>query len=629
LPDAARTWPRLEDVALGSGSGGAPDDLPAFYLGLGLAPGQLRAAVARARALRVTLDRVLVCQGLVSEERLYRALAETLGAEFVTAVPGTPVASYRREALVSGCVRVAGGRGGRQVLLVAPEREGFERLARATHLHWRAGTRLLVTTPRVLRAWALAVHAPTLTQEAANHLLRRMPEMSARGLATRSQLLFAGFAAVLLPFGLTLDWLFASRLLFLALGPLFAIAAAARLASALRGRPSIAPVADAPPLDDGDLPPYGVLCALYREADMVPGLLRALSAIDYPPEKLAVKMLIEADDRSTLGALRDAPLPPWFEVVVAPHGEPRTKPRALNFALPFLEDGLVTVYDAEDRPDPRQLRHAASAFAVASPEVACLQARLVIDNAADRWLTRCFALEYAALFDRVIPGLARLRLPVCLGGTSNHFRARALVDAGGWDAWNVTEDADLGVRLARLGYLVGSIESDTAEEAPNTVRAWTRQRARWLKGWMQTILTHTRQPGRLGRQLGWRKAAVALPFIAATILAPLLYPFALAFMAVAGLQGRLLWWHGWLGVAVSVWAILVAIAGVASVIGPMVLATRDRRSRRLLGAIAYLPIYYGLVSAAAWIALRDLLATPFHWNKTEHGKARTGGGRLR
>ncbi len=228
------------------------------------------------------MDRVLICQGLVAEERLYRALARALAADFVTSVPGAPLGDYRREAVVAGCVRFAGGPNRAQALLIAPEGEAFERLARSAHGFWRAGSRLLVTTPRVLRAWMLSHHAETLANEAAYHLHARMPEMCSRQVANRTQILLAGLAALGLPFALTLDPVAASRLLCLVLGPVFAIAAWARIVSALWARAIPAPISAAASLADRWLPQYTVLVALLREAEVVPNLVRALSAIDYP-----------------------------------------------------------------------------------------------------------------------------------------------------------------------------------------------------------------------------------------------------------------------------------------------------------------------------------------------------------
>ena len=223
-----------------------------------------------------------------------------------------------------------------------------------------------------------------------------------------------------------------------------------------------------------------------------------------------------------------------MEILVAPQGSPRTKPRALNVALPLARGRYTVVYDAEDIPDPGQLRLAVARFAQLPRNVACLQARLTIDNTDDTWLTRLFTIEYAALFDAFNPGLAEIGSPLPLGGTSNHFRTSVLRDIHGWDAWNVTEDADLGIRLARLGYAVKDLPSSTLEEAPGTLGAWMRQRTRWMKGFVQTATSHSRKPRLLLRQLGIWKCFGALCLTWGIALSALVYPL------FSGLI--LIWW---------------------------------------------------------------------------------------
>ena len=250
-------------------------------------------------------------------------------------------------------------------------------------------------------------------------------------------------------------------------------------------------------LTDDELPSYTVVVALYRETSVVDDLVKAIDALDYPKGKLDIKLVVEQRDVETLGRIVDLRLPARYEVVVAPLGKPQTKPRALNIALSTARGELVVVYDAEDTPAPNQLRLAASRFA-ADKDLDCLQARLAIRNHSELWLSKLFAIEYAVLFDVLNPGLCALNLPIPLGGSSNHFRLRSLVGVGAWDEWNVTEDADLGIRLARFGYRVKALDSDTGEEAPYEFGNWFRQRVRWQKGWMQTLIVHSRRPSFFG-----------------------------------------------------------------------------------------------------------------------------------
>ena len=236
-----------------------------------------------------------------------------------------------------------------------------------------------------------------------------------------------------------------------------------------------------------DLPIYTIVVALYDEASAVPGLVAALRELDYPAEKLQVIFVLEPDDTATREALLQLDPGAPFEILIAPDLGPRTKPKALNAALALAKGTFIAVFDAEDRPARDQLHRALDAFLGNGSDIACVQARLTIDNTRDSWLARLFTAEYAGQFDVLLPGLAQLRLPLPLGGSSNHFRTEALREAGGWDPYNVTEDADLGMRLARLGYRAAVIDSTTYEEAPARIKPWIRQRTRWFKGWMRLV----------------------------------------------------------------------------------------------------------------------------------------------
>ena len=313
-------------------------------------------------------------------------------------------------------------------------------------------------------------------------------------------------------------------------------------------------------------------------------------------------------------------LPPRYDVIVAPPGAPSTKPRALNVALGAVQGELVVIFDAEDEPDGDQLRLAAARFA-AEPDVDGLQARLTIHNAADCWLSELFAIEYAALFDFVNPGLAALDLPIALGGTSNHFRARTLRRVGGWDAWNVTEDADLGLRLARFGARIGALASDTSEEAPNELKNWFRQRVRWQKGWLQTLIVHSRHPIRFCRELGARRATSAAALIAGTVFGGLFGPPLLAEALVRAFCGGLAG-GGIVATFEDVVTYILTLSGLQALIIPSLVAMRRREMRGAGRAVALMPAYYVLVCLATWAALFDLVVRPFHWSKTEHGRAR-------
>lgn len=382
-----------------------------------------------------------------------------------------------------------------------------------------------------------------------------------------------------------------------------------------------------PRMPDDMLPVFTVLVPLYRESACLDGLIRALALLDYPESKLDLKLLVEAGDRETRTALASIPLPGRFEILVVPDGSPRTKPRALNAGLMAARGSLLGVFDAEDRPEPGQLRAAVDAFRRGGPRLACVQARLAIDNVDDGWLTSIFALEYAGLFDALLPGLSRTGLMFPLGGTSNHFRTAALDRIGGWDAWNVTEDADLGVRLARFGFRARVIASTTFEEAPNRPGAWIRQRTRWLKGYMLTWAVHMRNPGRLFRELGPLNFIAFNVFIGGVPLSALILPIFLAGVADQALDGVWLV-PGWNWLQALPYTIdgLNLIVGFGSAIVLAGIGADRRGLRRLSAWLPTVPLYWLLSSVAAWRAVWQLARAPFLWEKTAHGLARTSSG---
>jgi cellulose synthase/poly-beta-1,6-N-acetylglucosamine synthase-like glycosyltransferase len=377
----------------------------------------------------------------------------------------------------------------------------------------------------------------------------------------------------------------------------------------------------APPiLRDEELPAYTVLVPLFKETEILGQLMTALLLIDYPKEKLDIKLILEEGDASMQRAVAEFDLPPHFDIVVVPKGKPQTKPRALSYALQFAKGALVTIYDAEDVPDLRQLRQAAEAFAVMPDQVVCLQAALSFYNPDDNWLTRQFAAEYAALFKVMLPALAKRRLPILLGGTSNHFRRQALEDLGGWDPFNVTEDADLGLRLARKGLRCEVFASSTLEEANMELGNWLKQRRRWLQGFLQSWLVHMREPLRLHRELGafgfWTVQCLTLGVFCSALLHPFLLAFGIWNLtpgSIANLPNTFAA-HSLAGMSV-----IVLVGGYAAA---MIMAARGlalEGMKKRWSVVASLPLYWLLMSVAAWLAVWDFAVRPFYWHKTRHG----------
>jgi len=481
-----------------------------------------------------------------------------------------------------------------------------------------ARDRLWVTTPRAIRAALTARAAPQLLAGAVDRLATRQPQFSARRTLTHMQATVGGVAvaaiagaAVLAPQGVAMAIDLAAAALFLALSTLRFVAAG--VLGCAR------PLWTAAPASEAAIPVYTVLAPLHREAELAGDLVRGLLNLDWPRDKLDVKLLVEAGDGATIAAARRATQGTPFEVVVVPPGEPRTKPRALAYALPLSRGTLVTVFDAEDRPHRLQLRRAWETFRNAPRDLGCVQAALVIDNENDGWLARLFAIEYAALFDGLLPALAALGIPVPLGGTSNHFRLSVLKKIGGWDCYNVTEDADVGVRLARFGYRTAVIDLPTLEEAPTDARIWFRQRTRWFKGWLQTFLVHTRQPLRLVRELG---AVGALGFMltsAGILLSAMVYPINLTTVVLALLHPLDVWESGSAVHAAAIGIYFFNLAGGHAAMALLAVRALRRRGRTgLAGGIWLLPAYWLFMSLAAYWAVVELALRPHHWAKTPH-----------
>lgn len=374
------------------------------------------------------------------------------------------------------------------------------------------------------------------------------------------------------------------------------------------------------PLQDAELPVYSILVPLFRETSVLNQLLAGLVSLDYPREKLDIKLILEESDILMQRAVFGLPLPEHFDVIVVPSGLPQTKPRALNYALQFARGDLVTIFDAEDIPEPDQLRRAAEAFDASPRQVACLQAALIFYNPNENWLTRQFTIEYASLFNVMLPALAASRLPFPLGGTSNHFRADILRAIGAWDPHNVTEDADIGLRLARAGYETATLASGTYEEANTQLLNWMRQRSRWLKGFLQTWLVHMRHPVDFFREVGPSGFWVAQAMTIGVFLSALLHPICLATLALPLLLGVPLDGNtGMLAIVLAGLNLAVLVSGYAVA---MVMGVRGLRRVHIDGwwfSIATMPFYWLLMSVAAWMALWQFVTAPSYWNKTQHG----------
>jgi cellulose synthase/poly-beta-1,6-N-acetylglucosamine synthase-like glycosyltransferase len=578
-------------------------------------------ALARQRDTGEPLGQVLLAAGKVRRLDLSHVLAEQWGLPFIdllhTPIDADLAQRFEPSRLVAEGWMPVRRDGGRVIVATC---EPLSEAVRA-ELRRELGARVVIdqrtTTPLDIERAVLSVFKHFIVEHSTVELLTERPDLSAASGYSWEQKAGLVLAAVVVVAGLVWNWA-------VTLGVLLAIADLAflgailfKVVASLLGigarRRVDQPVAD----DDYDLPRYTILVPVYREANVIGDLMRNLGALDYPAEKLEILVLLESDDEETIAAARAARPPETVRLVVVPDAQPKTKPKACNVGL-FLATGEhLVIYDAEDRPEPTQLRKAVAAFRRSGPQTVCVQARLYYWNAAHNLLTRMFGLEYGYWFGTMLPGLDRLRLPIPLGGTSNHFRVEALRDLGGWDPHNVTEDADLGIRAAVEGYRVEVIDSWTDEEACSQVRPWIRQRTRWIKGYMQTVIVHSRSPIRLARTLGLRDTLGFALLIAGTpltfLLAPVLWASTLALVV---LQPQLpIVDHGWLA-----WVALgdLLLGNAAMILLCALAAVRDRGWRWAPLALLN-PLYWVLHSWAAWRALVQLIRNPFLWEKTPHG----------
>ncbi len=462
-----------------------------------------------------------------------------------------------------------------------------------------------------------------LSDSAMDVLHEQLPEMSAKQTLSREQrIAVAVGAAVAALVALVLSPLLVGRLVCGTLVVVYAAAVFYRLTCFRHGvrDEGLVRVTDADALAATyrQLPVYTVLVPAYREPTVIGALLTHLEALDYPRAKLDVLILLEADDADTLAAVRAATPGSHVRVVVVPESEVTTKPRACNYGLQLARGQIITIYDAEDRPEPLQLRRAAVALARLPRATAGLQARLAYFNADHNVLTRWFTAEYVTWFRHFLPGLVALGAPVPLGGTSNHLRTEVLREVGGWDPYNVTEDCDLGLRLHRLRYDVGVLDSITYEEANSDFINWVKQRSRWYKGYLQTWLVHMRHPVRLRRELGWRGLAGVNLFIGGTPVLALLNPIFWG-MTVLWFLGKPHVIEALFSGPIYFLAMICWLLGNFAMVYMGVVSIREAGRPELLASALLVPVYWVMMALAATKAAVQLVRNPSFWEKTVHG----------
>lgn len=511
---------------------------------------------------------------------------------------------------------------GKGNLLVAAADPMDERLQGILEIKFNTKIKLVAASDLDITWMVHKLRGEYYVKESVFSLMRKDPESSGLTTFTDAQLLFIfiaiGFALLVLTVNFVNSFIFFN--LFFSFVFLFSIVF--KLYIALKGSKyelvEVVTKEEVKAIKNDTLPVYTILLPVYKEDKLIRKLIWNLRSLDYPRGKLDVKLLIEEDDDKTLNAVRNLDFPANFETIVVPFHMPKTKPKACNYGLFFCKGIYLTIYDAEDVPDSDQLKKVVSLFRKLPKDYVVLQGALNYFNKNENLLTRMFTLEYSYWFDYMLPGLQSLDVPIPLGGTSNHFKLNKLKELGGWDPFNVTEDADLGVRVFEKRYKVGVVNSTTLEEANNEPFNWIRQRSRWIKGYMQTLLVHMRNPVRLVNKIGWRGFFGFNFFVGFTPITFLLYPLLLGFYIIYilfDLQTVRVLFPDW----VLYISIFNFVAGNTLMIYVNMLAVFKRRFYELILFALINPFYWLLHSIAAYKGLWQLIYKPFYWEKTNHG----------
>ena len=576
----------------------------------------------------------LFASGLVAEDRFWRAMAAELGVGYAASldparliVRDENAIEFLRRRSWHIPVKIE-EKNGSTSYLISPDRLDPDHLRKLLDRYPEISRRAKIVAPKTLRSALFARVRVALVKTAVSDLFDRYPDLSARIVANAWQGSVCGAGLVLLFAALLYVPANTYAALHL-LSSVFFLSCVGLRFAAIRSTP---PRAQAPalpastrnlpapalPASARNLPVYSVLVALYREEEIVPDLIAALDRLVWPKTRLEIKLVCEEDDFATLHALGQCNLPGHMEVVKVPVFGPRTKPKALAYALPVASGELVALYDAEDNPHPMQLVEAWRRFQASGPDLACVQAPLEISNRDAGPFCLMFAFEYAALFRGLLPWLTNRRLLAPLGGTSNHFRRLALDRVGGWDPYNVTEDADLGVRLARFAYRTEMILLPTFEAAPERWSEWLPQRTRWFKGWLQCWLVHMRDPLSLAQELGFGSFLIAQILFAGMVVSALAHPFLVVTAFVLAFQlsaeGPMSTWQS----SMLVFDVVNVVCGYLSflLLGWQTLAKTEKKS--FWKIVLYTPVYWMMISMAAWRAVWHLWRRPHHWEKTPH-----------
>ncbi len=626
---------------------------------------ELNAAVARHSRSRRRLGEILVHDGIITEEQLANAIKmqqksggqlgeillflqyvdeDTLCRELATQFE---IGRTGEQADISSVPSLPYEMASRYQAVVIAERETSFLLAVRNRLGCEAVEEIerfigkpveqVLATPKEMDRWWDQCYRDTQRHKSVFNLYETQPENSAIVTFSTSQIIVFTVLGAAVLIGCLISWIWTLFVINLVVQVLYAVMTVLKLCLVLRGANRNMQLRfsaeELRAVNEKDLPVYTVLVPVYHEAEVIETLLRCIARFDYPKYKLDVRVLLEEDDAETIAAVqnfsRAEHMESFVTAVIVPKSQPQTKPKACNYGLLQAKGQYVVIYDAEDRPEPDQLKKAYLAFQKLPEKYVCVQAKLNYYNSGQNFLTRLFTQEYGMWFEDLLVGVMQLDIPVPLGGTSNHFKMSFLRKVGGWDPFNVTEDADLGVRLFKFRYKTMVLDSYTWEEANSSLKGWIRQRSRWIKGYMQTWLVHMRHPGRLYRDLGLRGTVgyhamiFGTPFL--PIVNPLMWTMTILWFATRG------WWIQFLFPGCLYYISMIQLIfgnfiftyinmiGVYSVIHTANEHGKAPLSYSLIKHGLLTPIYWALMSIAAYKACFQLFRHPFYWEKTMHG----------
>jgi len=587
-------------------------------------PEQVEQAVAQQARFGGRLGELLVATGMVRPDELSDALAQQLrmtAADLDRLEPDKRVVELIPEADAQR-LRVVPLAEGDGTLYLAAADPSDPQLASWLERNVTMSVSLLVASAQSIDALLERAYAADNNRRAITTLLNDSPIDCANVVLYPAQrTVLAGFLLALVA-GLVLMPLATLIALNVTLMSVYGVIAAYRFVliySALGHHYELdASEGELDQIDERELPLYTILVPLFREGEVVEKLSYSLGRLDYPPAKLEILLLLEEEDEETQRAVAELGLPAQFRPVIVPASRPQTKPKACNYGLTQARGEYVVIYDAEDIPEATQLKKVLIAFAKSDPSVVCVQSKLNYYNPDQNALTRWFTTEYSMWFDLLLPGLDATKAPIPLGGTSNHFETAKLIELGGWDPFNVTEDADLGLRLDRAGYRTAMVNSTTYEEANSNLRNWIRQRSRWVKGYVQTWLVQMRTPVKLLRQIGWRKWLSFQFVVGGTFLTFLLNPVYWALTTLWALTEADVIRSFFPGVVYYCAAFALFFGNF--VFAYVSAAGASRRGYHGLVKWALLsPVYWALMSVGAWKGFIQLFHKPFFWEKTLHG----------